>query len=360
MATADPWLKRWGPERLPPEEYGLLPLLQAQMLDWQRRHGRHDLPWHTHDPYGVWVSEVMLQQTQVATGMYRYPAWMERFPTVESLAAASSEEVMSAWEGLGYYARARNLHAAAKQVVEKHDGRFPESREDRLALPGVGPSTASAIGSFALGFPEAIFDGNVARVWARWWGDRPLPAAPAEQTKFWWGWAQAATPSVPKDVRTWTQGIMDLGATVCTPRKPQCPACPWKDSCRALALGTPEAWPLKKPKLVRKDWILAWLWDVQDGRLAVVQRDASGPWQGLWALPEGVASLPPVAEGKHDLSHRKIQWSISPGFAPVETPVVRVSRTEFEALALPRPLRRWWVDLQEEQRQQLFGDEPCP
>lgn len=360
MPTADPWSRRWSLDQYPLAEREAIPGLQEKMLRWQARHGRHDLPWHTQDPYGVWVSEVMLQQTQVATGLYRYPAWMARFPTVASLAQAHQDEVLSAWEGLGYYARARNLHAAAQQVVAQHGGVFPAERTDRLALPGVGPSTASAIGAFAFGAHEAIFDGNVARVWSRWWGDRPVPAAPAEQARFWWGWAQATTPSSPDSLRTWTQGIMDLGATVCTPRKPQCPACPWKDSCRAYALGTPEAWPLKKPKLVRKDWTIPWVWDVQDGRLAVLQRGADGPWHGLWALPEAVPQAVPLAEGKHDLSHRKIQWSIASGFAPVEMPVVRVTRAEFEALALPRPLRRWWVDLPEEQRQGLFGDVPCP
>ncbi len=360
MATADPWSKRWPSDRFPVAELAAIPALQQQMLRWQRRHGRHGLPWHTQDPYGVWVSEVMLQQTQVATGMYRYPAWMDRFPTIEALASATQDEVLSAWEGLGYYARARNLHAAAKKVVAEHGGRFPPSREDRLALPGVGPSTASAIGAFAFGSHEAIFDGNVARVWSRWWGDRPVPAAPAEKARFWWGWAQATTPQGPSDLRTWTQGIMDLGATVCTPRKPQCPACPWKDSCRAFALGTPEAWPVKGAKLERKEWIIPWVWDVQDGQLAVLQRDASGPWHGLWALPLTAAQEPVVAEGKHDLSHRKIRWSIQRGFSPQEVPAVRVSRREFEALALPRPLRRWWVDLSEEQRQALFGEDPCP
>jgi len=359
MAAADPWAKRWPLDRFPQAERDAIPVLQEQMLRWQARHGRHGLPWHTLDPYGVWVSEVMLQQTQVSTGLYRYPAWMERFPTVESLASATQAEVLFAWEGLGYYARARNLHAAAKQVVEKHGGKFPIAREDRLALPGIGPSTASAIGAFAFGLHEAICDGNVNRVWARWWGDRPVPVAPAEQQRFWWGWAQATTPAAPEALRTWTQGIMDLGATVCTPRKPKCPECPWKTSCRAYALGTPEAWPVKAPKLIRKEWNIAWGWDVQDGRLAVVQRPGGGPWEGLWALPETSAGGSAVAEGKHDLSHRKIRWAIH-SVPSSEAESRRVTRQEFEALALPRPLRRWWVDLPEKEREKLFGGDPWP
>lgn len=358
----DPWSQRWPEEALPEPERSLLPAIQEQLLAWQPRHGRHDLPWHTSDPYGVWVSEVMLQQTQVATGLYRYPAWMARFPTVASLAAASEDEVLSAWEGLGYYNRARNLHAAAKQIMAQHAGQFPFERVDRLALPGVGPSTAAAIGAFAFGKREAIFDGNVARVWSRWWGNRPLPGKPADQVRFWWGWAQAATPQVPADIRVWTQGMMDLGATVCTPRKPLCPQCPWRHSCRALALGTPEAWPIKKAKLERKEWLLSWGWDVNEHGLAVVQRRQGGPWEGLWTLPETpeeVEAEIELAKGRHELSHRRIQWKIIRPAAPdaFAQQVRRVSMKEWESLALPRPLRRWWTDLSQDQRIDLFDFE---
>lgn len=360
-AISDPWLKRWPEEQLPEAEKQLLPEIQAQLLAWQPRHGRHDLPWHTLDPYGVWVSEVMLQQTQVATGLYRYPAWMARFPTVKHLALASEDEVLSAWEGLGYYNRARNLHAAARRIMEAHGGVFPSDRSDRLSLPGVGPSTASAIGAFAFGAREAIFDGNVARVWSRWWGDRPLPPTNPERVRFWWGWAQAATPTSPDGIRTWTQGMMDLGATVCTPRKPLCSSCPWQSTCRAFALGTPEAWPLKKAKLERKDWILSWGWDVNAQGLAVTQRLPGGPWEGLWTLPElseGVAGEE-VAQGRHELSHRRIRWKIitPSGVADFPSHTRRVSMKEWEALALPRPLRRWWTDLSIDQRLDLFTSE---
>lgn len=357
-AKPDPWSRRWPETALPAAELALVPQLQSQLLAWQRRHGRHDLPWHTSDPYGVWVSEVMLQQTQVATGLYRYPAWMTRFPTIQALAAATEDEVLSAWEGLGYYSRARNLRAAAQAIAGQHEGRFPAERADRLALPGVGASTASAVGAFAFGQREAIFDGNVARVWSRWWGDRPLPEAPAEEARFWWGWAQAATPERPEDVRTWTQGIMDLGATVCTPRKPRCPECPWQGSCRALALGTPEAWPRKRARPERREWVLPWLWDVTDEGLAVVQRVNPGPWRGLWALPEGEPGPggQRVAEGRHDLSHRRIRWAIEASAEALRfpAPVKRVSMKEWEALALPRPLRRWWTELSPEARLALF------
>lgn len=354
--TSDPWRQRLAENFLPVSELQQIPLLREQLLSWQPRHGRHDLPWHTQDPYGVWVSEVMLQQTQVATGLYRYPAWMARFPTLQSLASASEDEVLSAWEGLGYYNRARNLHRAAQQIVEHHGGIFPVDRDDRLALPGIGPSTASAIGAFAFGQREAIFDGNVARVWSRWWGDRPLPEKAADQTRFWWGWAQAATPVSPPDIRTWTQGMMDLGATVCTPRKPACSQCPWQSTCRAFALGTPEAWPLKKAKAERKDWLISWQWNVTSEGLAVQQRVGAGPWKGLWTLPEGESEGEALGQGRHELSHRRIQWKIMNGKKDSDFPssVKRVCMKEWEALALPRPLRRWWTDLTLEQRIQLF------
>lgn len=341
----------------------MIPELQRRLLEWQRVSGRHDLPWHTRDPYGVWVSEVMLQQTQVSTGWVRYPLWMARFPTLKDLASATEDEVLSEWEGLGYYARARNLRAAAQQVVGRHAGVFPEARNDRLALPGVGPSTASAIGAFAFDRPEAILDGNVARVWSRWWGDRPLPASPSEQTRFWWGWAQAATPTDPRDLHAWTQGMMDLGATICVPKNPRCSQCPWNASCRALALGTPEAWPIKAKKAERKEWVLRWVWKAEEGRVWVIQRPPGGPWEGLWALPEGEAPLasPLLGQGKHELSHRRIRWSIR---SSGETPGTVspwpggsgkwVTAHEFQALALPRPLRVWWGERTEAEREGLF------
>ena len=337
------------------------PSLRQQLLAWHRSHGRHGLPWHTQDPYAIWVSEVMLQQTQVSTGLVRYPAWMARFPTVQSLAAAPLDEILGAWEGLGYYARARNLHAAAQRILSEHGGVFPYLRADRLALPGVGPSTASAIGAFAFGEREAIFDGNVARVWSRWWGDRVLPETPAARQRFWWGLAQAATPSDPKDIRIWTQAIMDLGATVCTPRRPACPQCPWKESCRALALGDPEAWPLKGRRAPRSEWLLPWAWVVRDERVAVLQRPAGGVWPGLWSLPEiAMEEGAVLATGRHELSHRKVRWSLrrSPGSWVPDPPVgvtwEWVTAEQLAALALPRPLRRWWDGLSETDRAALF------
>lgn len=360
MSKPDPWLKRLPEDELPESARALIPQLQRQVLAWHRVSGRHDLPWQVSDPYAVWVSEIMLQQTQVATGMYRYPSWMNRFPTLSSLARATQEEVVKEWEGLGYYARARNLHAAARQIMEKHDGVFPKARADRLALPGVGPSTASAIGAFAFGLREPILDGNVMRVWSRWWADEAPDLPPAPAARFWWGWVHATTPEDPAQVGPWTQAMMDLGATVCVPKNPRCPQCPLKDTCRARAMGQQERWPKPARKTVVKDWSIHWAWVVQEGKVAVTQRPQGGPWQGLWVLPEVFepGSLKPLAHGKHALSHRRIQWQIH-RFAPdvlesSASSIHWVDPTQFAALALPRPLRAWWQDLTPEARHSLF------
>lgn len=362
MATPDPWLRRLPEEALPATARALIPGLREAVLSWHAVHGRHDLPWQVEDPYGVWVSEVMLQQTQVATGLVRYPSWMARFPTVQALAAAPLDEVLKAWEGLGYYARARNLHRAARQLVEAHGGRVPAERALRLALPGVGPSTASAIGAFGFGRREAILDGNVQRVWARWWADAAPEGPPSAQARFWWGWAQAVTPEDPGQVRAFTQAIMDLGATVCTPRKPACQDCPLRATCRAFASGQPEAWPRPSRRSPVKDWPIAWAWTVDDAhRLAVVQRPAGGPWEGLWTLPEcpQPPDAEPLAAGRHALSHRRIAWAIHPCPRPSRAlPLRWVDQEQFQALALPRPLRRWWQSLTPSRRARLFQEKP--
>lgn len=345
MPYSDPWLKRWPENQLPSEPRKRIPELQRALLDWQRLHGRRDLPWQVRDPYAIWISEVMLQQTQVATGRVRFPIWMQAFPTLTALASAPQAQVLKAWEGLGYYARARNLWRAAQLMQERHGGVFPRDRADRLALPGIGASTASAIAAFAWGEREAIFDANVARVWARWWGDRPLPDAPAEQQRFWWGWAQAVTPKEPEAVRTWTQAVMDLGATVCTARQANCAQCPLRGTCRAYALGDPSRWPAPKPKVAKKPWVIRWAWVEHAGKIAVVQRPAGAPWEGMWGLPEISEGRAPgvlLLSGRQALSHRAVTWS-------VERPKGRwrdrawtwVSPAEFLALALPGPLRTW-------------------
>lgn len=222
-----------------------LATIRYRLLRWYRAHKR-DLPWRrTRDPYRIWLSEVMLQQTRVATVLPYYRRFLERFPTVQALARAPLEDVLERWAGLGYYSRARNLHNAAKEIVVRHGGRFPRERDAALALPGIGPYTAAAILSIADGAPLAVLDGNVARVLARLGAVR----GDLRQPRRWRHLADTAQELLavraPAD---WNQALMELGATVCTPRAPKCEVCPLAKWCRARALGTAEEFPAKRKK----------------------------------------------------------------------------------------------------------------
>ncbi len=253
-----------------------------RLLAWYDRHGRHDLPWQrSRDAYKIWVSEIMLQQTQVATVIPYYARFLKRFPDVQSLARARVDSVLHLWTGLGYYARARNLHKAAKVIVQQHGGRFPRTLDAVAALPGIGRSTAGAILAFAFGQRHAILDGNVKRVLARYHAfDIPLTSG-IDQL---WQLAEQHTPRAR--VSDYTQAIMDLGATVCR-RKPTCPACPLRRDCVAHRSGNPEDYPLVKARRavpVRKTNMLL-LRDAR-GRVLLVRRPPTGIWGGLWSLPE--------------------------------------------------------------------------
>jgi A/G-specific adenine glycosylase len=356
-----------------------IPGLQKALLAWHQDHGRHQLPWKQTDPYAIWVSEIMLQQTQVTTVIPKYKAWMTAFPTIHDLASAPVDDVLKHWEGLGYYSRARNIHKSARLMDQTHGGRMPKIRADRLALPGIGPSTASAIGAFAFGQPEAIFDGNVRRVWARWWGDRAPVLSGAAAVDFGWAVARAATPDKPDEVRRWTQAIMDLGATVCTPRNPRCTECPWQSTCRAKKTGTQTDYPVKIEKAPRKTEDLVWEWRVRDGRVAILPPADSGKWAGLWRLPafaverdgEGqeTTSRPgnALAGGTHDLTHRRIFWDLRRVDAFPEEDVSFPDNPEtgseswqwvdmdtFNQKAWPRFVRRWWDALDEQEKRALF------
>jgi A/G-specific adenine glycosylase len=227
--------------------------LRAALLDWYDAHGR-TLAWRAApgapvpDPYRVWLSEVMLQQTQVATVILYYARFLARFPDVEALAAAPLDDVFALWSGLGYYSRARNLHRCAQAVVGEHGGRFPRSSLHLATLPGIGRSTAAAIAAFCFGERAAILDGNVKRVLTRALGFAGDLALAAEERALW----QAAADLLPeRDVERYTQGLMDLGATVCLARRPLCAACPLAGDCVARHDGTPEAYPVKTRKLKR-------------------------------------------------------------------------------------------------------------
>lgn len=297
------------------------------LITWQRRAGRHDLPWQgTRDPYRVWLSEVMLQQTQVSTVLAYYPRFLARFPELRALAAAPLDDVLAAWSGLGYYRRARLLHRGAQTVVAEHGGVFP-SRSDVIAtLPGIGRSTAAAIAAFCFGERAAILDGNVKRVLARvlaFDGD----LAQAKPLATLWQHAEALLPAKGDGIEAYTQGLMDLGATVCTPRRPQCGACPLAALCRARAQGEPERYPRKSKKAgVRVARSSVWLWFAHRDRVLLVPRPSEGVWASLWSLPE-FADFDALAHATHG-------W---PGRGE-PLPSIRHVLTHFDWLLHPR---RW-------------------
>jgi A/G-specific adenine glycosylase len=293
----------------------------APLIAWQRTHGRHTLPWQqTTDPYRVWLSEIMLQQTQVATVLGYYDRFLTRFPHVRALAEASQDDVLALWSGLGYYSRARNMHACAKAVVERFGGEFPRSSELLQSLPGIGRSTAAAIAAFCYGERVAILDGNVKRVLTRVLAFDADLAVAANERALW----TRATEMLPADgIESYTQGIMDLGATVCVARSPQCLVCPVQPGCEGRRDGRPERFPVKTRKLKRSQRENAWLWLVRDDRLWLCQRPDTGVWAGLWSLPEfesvealrgAAADWPGQAEAldpfKHVLTH--LDWTLHP------------------------------------------------
>jgi A/G-specific adenine glycosylase len=255
-----------------------------RLIAWQRQHGRHHLPWqNTRDPYRIWVSEIMLQQTQVATVVPYYQRFLARFPDIASLAAAHEDAVLAHWSGLGYYSRARNLHAAAQCIVERHQSVFPQALDAILALPGIGPSTAAAIAAFAFGAQGAILDGNVKRVLARCFGIEGFPGDQAVETRM-WALAQSLLPHT--DIERYTQALMDMGATLCTRAKPRCTACPVNARCIALRDGCVAQLPTRKIKsaLPERDTVMLIL--CHGHEVLLEKRPAKGIWGGMWSFPE--------------------------------------------------------------------------
>ena len=255
------------------------------LLRWFDQHGRHDLPWQqAPSPYKTWLSEVMLQQTQVATVIPYFLRFIEHYPTVSDLALASSDEVMHLWTGLGYYSRARNLHRCAQQIVEQHHGQIPNDTAALEALPGIGRSTAAAITSIAFGQSTAIMDGNVKRVLTRFHAIEGWPGKKDIEKQLW----QHAEQHMPKQrCADYTQAIMDLGATLCTRSKPDCAHCPMAANCQALMQERVLEFPYKKPKKAKptkqKQMLLI---RNKHGEIALYLRPPSGIWGGLWSLPE--------------------------------------------------------------------------
>jgi A/G-specific adenine glycosylase len=255
------------------------------VLEWFYQHGRHDLPWQqSTTAYRVWVSEIMLQQTQVSTVIAYYQRFMARFPDVQSLASAPQDEVLHLWTGLGYYARARNLHRTAQMVCEQYQGEFPPDIEALTALPGIGRSTAGAILALAMGQRGVILDGNVKRVLCRYHAIQSWSGETRTLARLW----QIAEDTTPqKEIAAYTQAMMDLGATVCTRSKPACSNCPLQSGCEAYNQGITSQLPVSKPKktLPQKQTYMILCYH-DDATVMLQQRQSSGLWGGLWSLPE--------------------------------------------------------------------------
>ncbi|MBA0327475.1 A/G-specific adenine glycosylase [Stenotrophomonas maltophilia] len=335
----------------------------ARLLHWFDDHGRHDLPWqHPRSPYRVWLSEIMLQQTQVTTVIPYFLRFLQHFPTLPDLAAASNDAVMAQWAGLGYYARARNLHAAAKRCVELHGGDLPRDFDALHALPGIGRSTAGAILSQAWNDPFAILDGNVKRVLSRYHGIDGFPGLPVIEKQL-WAIAEAHVAKVPAGrMADYTQAQMDLGASVCSRAKPACVICPLQDTCVARREGRTAELPTPKPSktLPEREAVALLLRDAQQ-RVLLQKRPDTGIWAQLWTLPQAEAgsdlqdwfdahvdgSLEDAEELpvlQHTFSHYRLHLQILSRKVRglrVEEPTLRwVANDELPALGLPAPIRK--------------------
>lgn len=260
------------------------PSFSADLIGWQQVHGRHTLPWqNTRDAYLVWLSEIMLQQTQVSAVLGYYARFLERFPTLRDLAAAPVEDVMAQWSGLGYYTRARNLHKCAQRVVAEYGGVFPSDPLLLAELPGIGRSTAAAIAAFSSGRRAAIMDGNVKRVFARVFGIDTYPGEKKTEEAM-WRRAEALLPE--EGIESYTQGLMDMGATLCTRSSPSCERCPMQPRCVAFATGRTKDLPVRKPKKAVPEKHAVMLLIVDGDQVLLEQRPPSGIWGGLLSLPE--------------------------------------------------------------------------
>ncbi|MCD5996720.1 A/G-specific adenine glycosylase [Pseudomonas sp. CDFA 602] len=324
----------------------------SAVLDWYDRHGRQDLPWQQGiTPYRVWVSEIMLQQTQVSTVLGYFDRFMEALPTVQALAEAPEDEVLHLWTGLGYYTRARNLQKTAKIVVAEHGGEFPRDVEQLIQLPGIGLSTAGAIASLSMGIRASILDGNVKRVLARFTAQEGYPGEP-KVAKQLWATAERFTPH--SRVNNYTQAMMDLGATLCTRSKPSCLLCPLERGCQAHMLGLETRYPIPKPrKTVPQKRTLMPMLANRDGAILLYRRPSSGLWGGLWSLPEldhfddlqHLATQHGLELGKHHelpglihtFSH--FQLSIEPWLVQVEESAHHVAEDDWLWYNLATPPR---------------------
>ncbi len=284
-----------------------------RLVAWQRTHGRHDLPWQrTRDPYRIWLSEIMLQQTQVATVIPYYERFLAAFPDVRALAAASEDRVLEHWSGLGYYRRAHHLHAAAKAIVAEHHGAFPRDVDTLATLPGIGRTTASAIAAFAFGARAAILDGNVKRVLARHRGIAGYPGAPKTEGELW----RIADSLLPeRDIESYTQALMDLGATICTRSAPRCGDCPVAGDCVARVEERIATLPSPRPRKALPQRAVRALVIERAGTILFEKRPAAGIWGGLWSLPEAGVEVDVVA---HCRARFAAKVAVGDELAPIE------------------------------------------
>lgn len=341
--------------------------LVAPLLNWFADHAR-DLPWrHTRDPYAIWVAEVMLQQTQVATVIPYWERWMRTFPDAAALARAPLARVLKLWEGLGYYTRARNLHRAARLLGRAHDGQFPRDPAAVRSLPGVGRYTAGAICSLAFRLPTPVLDGNVARVLTRVFGLPPPPHRTPALRRL-WALAEALVRAAPEALpsglrrrRSWrarrvvenpcgalNEALMELGATVCTPRQPRCPTCPWAAECVALARGRTDLPPRRRlPAGGARQRVLAWVCEWR-GRVLLRRRPDGGVNARLWEFPNAEVSprASPLRAARRTLGcevERVSFWLAEPYTITTRRYRLEVYRVELRPAALPRPAGCRWV-----------------
>ena len=337
-----------------------MPSFALRLIRWQQRHGRHDLPWqHTRDPYHVWLSEIMLQQTQVITVIAYYERFLRRFPTLGALAGAHVDEVMALWSGLGYYARARNLHACARVVVEQHGGQFPRDPDAIARLPGIGRSTANALAAFCFDARVPILDGNVKRVLCRHQGIEGFPGNAAVEQQLW----QCATRLLPqRDTASYIQAQMDLGATLCTRSRPTCDLCPVADDCIAYREQRTAELPTPRPRRIIPEKTVTLLVLRQGTRILLEIRPPNGIWGGLHSLPElpegenaagyclkqlglEISAVLPASTFMHRFTHFRLQ--IHPLLCTIATPLRRApaghvwcETGHLPEAALPAPVRK--------------------
>jgi A/G-specific adenine glycosylase len=307
---------------------GSAPEFAQRIVDWQRRFGRHDLPWQaSRDPYRIWLSEVMLQQTQVRTVIPYYLRFLEHFPDVGSLACAPVERVMELWSGLGYYSRARNLHRCAQQVMSHHGGRFPDSAAALAGLPGIGPSTAAAIAAFSFGERAAILDGNVKRVLCRHFGIEGWPGERSVEQSL-WTIARRELP-LAGGIEPYTQGLMDLGAQLCVRSRPRCGECPVASSCVARATHRQTALPAARPARASPLRETGWLVVVAEGLVLLERRPPVGIWGGLLSFPEAAPG-----DLRRLMNDVRVRFGFDPQHATALAPV-RHAFTHFRLIAHP-------------------------